>query len=254
MTFREFLQMVQKMLLVAGAVMAVVLISGGLAMPAYAHQRQLFTIGNKDYLIVIGSLNEPVFVDDKTGVDFRVLNADPSDPMNSSAKGAIPVEGLEKTLKVELSAGGKTKEMPLEPVFRDPGHYSAAFYPTVQTTYGYRIFGTINNTPVNLSFACTPAGEAGAQANNSTTQISPGVTSKGLAGGFGCPQARTDVGFPEPYTSNVQASASLAKVQGDIASIKPASAPSNNSGMTWAAIGLGVAGIAVGAVAMVRRK
>src|SRR5919109_846255 len=29
---------------------------------AFAHQRQLFTIGDKDYLFVVGSINEPVFV------------------------------------------------------------------------------------------------------------------------------------------------------------------------------------------------
>jgi len=37
---------------------------------AFAHQRALFNIGEKDYLFVIGSQNEPVFVDDKSGVDF----------------------------------------------------------------------------------------------------------------------------------------------------------------------------------------
>ena len=42
---------------------------------AYAHQRQLFTIGNDDYLFVVGSLNEPIFVDDKTGVDLAVVHA-----------------------------------------------------------------------------------------------------------------------------------------------------------------------------------
>jgi hypothetical protein len=248
--------MVQKTLFFAGIAVAAIFVAGSLAMPAYAHQRQLYTIGGKDFLMVIGSLNEPVFVDDKTGVDFRVLNADPSDPMNSSAKGATPVEGLEKTLKAELSAGGKTKELPLEPVFRDPGHYSAAFYPTVQTTYGYRIFGTINNTPVNLSFTCTAAGEAGAQASNATEQISQGVVRKGITGGYGCPEARTDVGFPEQYTSNAQTSTSLAQIQNDVSSIKAtvSSRPSGDGSMVWTGVGLGIAGIAIGAVAMVRRK
>ena len=55
---------------------------------AFAHQRQLYTIGNQDYLIVIGSLNEPIFVDDKSGVDLRVMTADPNNPMNSSAEGS----------------------------------------------------------------------------------------------------------------------------------------------------------------------
>jgi hypothetical protein len=45
---------------------------------AFAHERQLYTIGGQDYLIVIGSLNEPIIVDDKSGVDLRVLTADPN--------------------------------------------------------------------------------------------------------------------------------------------------------------------------------
>ena len=44
---------------------------------AFAHQRQLYTIGNQDYLIVIGSLNEPIFVDDKSGVELRVIDSRP---------------------------------------------------------------------------------------------------------------------------------------------------------------------------------
>jgi hypothetical protein len=30
---------------------------------AFAHQRQLFTIGDKDYLFVVGSIGEPLYVD-----------------------------------------------------------------------------------------------------------------------------------------------------------------------------------------------
>jgi hypothetical protein len=38
--------------------------------------------------------------------------------------------------------------------------------------------------------------------DNSTVQISEGVTRKGMVGGFGCPLQRTDAGFPEPFMSN----------------------------------------------------
>ena len=40
-------------------------------------------------------------------------------------------------------------------------------------------------------------------ADNSTVKISEGVERKGLAGGFGCPEPKTQVAFPEPYESNV---------------------------------------------------
>lgn len=190
---------------------------------AFAHQRQLYTIGGQDYLIVIGSLNEPIFVDDKSGVDLRVLRADPNNPMNSSAEGAAPVEGLEETLQVELGAGNVTRVLQLEPAFGEPGAYEAPFYPTVATTLTYRLFGTINNTPVDLTFTCTPTGEAGAAAaDNSTVQISEGVVRKGIEGGYGCPAPLTDAGFPEPLVSNNEIVTSLEQLRSEIQSMNPA--------------------------------
>jgi hypothetical protein len=182
---------------------------------AFAHQRQLYTIGDQDYLIVIGSLNEPIFVDDKSGVDLRVLRADPNNPMNSSAEGAAPVEGLEETVQVELAAGNNTRTLQIEPAFGEPGAYEAPFYPTVATTLTYRVFGTINDTPVDLTFTCTPTGEAGAAADNSTVQISEGVVRKGIEGGYGCPTPLTDAGFPEPLMSNNEIVTTLDELRGE---------------------------------------
>jgi hypothetical protein len=185
---------------------------------AFAHERQLYTIGGQDYLIVIGSLNEPIFVDDKSGVELRVLTADPNNPMNSTAEGAVPVEGLEETVQVELGAGNVTKVIQLEPAFGEPGAYEAPFYPTVATTLTYRLFGTINNTPVDLTFTCTPTGEAGATADNSTVQVSEGVVRKGIEGGYGCPAPVTDAGFPEPLMSNNEIVTTLDQLQSQIGS------------------------------------
>jgi hypothetical protein len=196
---------------------------------AFAHERQLYTIGDQDYLIVIGSLNEPIFVDDKSGVDLRVLRADPNNPMNSSAEGAAPVEGLEETVQVELAAGNNTRVLQLEPAFGEPGAYEAPFYPTVATTISYRLFGTINNTPVDLTFTCTPTGEAGAAADNSTVQVSEGVVRKGIEGGFGCPAPVTDAGFPEPLMSNFEITTMLEQLRSEIQSMNPAMGSTSNN-------------------------
>ena len=83
---------------------------------AFAHQRQLFTIGDKDYLFVVGSLGEPLYIDQKSGVDFSAFWPDPSDPVNSRANGSKPIEGLENMLKVEVVAGDKNKTFDFEPV------------------------------------------------------------------------------------------------------------------------------------------
>jgi hypothetical protein len=172
---------------------------------AFAHQRQLFTIGDKDYLFVVGSVNEPVFVDDKSGVELFAYWPNASDPVNSQANGTRPIEGLEKMLKVEISAGDKKKELEFELAFMDPGHYEAPFFPTIETTYNYTLFGDINGTAFNATWTCSPAGgDATPISDNSTTQLSQGVTRKSIMGSFGCPLPRTDAGFPEPYLSNVE--------------------------------------------------
>ncbi len=213
--------------LTAALALAVMISFVSVTPQAFAHERQLYTIGGQDYLIVIGSLNEPIFVDDKSGVDLRVLRADPNNPMNSSAEGAAPVEGLEETVQVELAAGNVTRVLQLEPTFGEPGAYEAPFYPTVATTITYRLFGTINNTPVDLTFTCTPTGEAGAAADNSTVQISEGVVRKGIEGGYGCPAPLTDAGFPEPFVSNNEIVNTLEQLQGEIPST---SAPMGSTG------------------------
>jgi hypothetical protein len=138
--------------------------------------------------------------------------------MNSTAECAVPVEGLEETVQVELGAGNVTKVLQLEPAFGEPGAYEAPFYPTVATTLTYRLFGTINNTPVDLTFTCTPTGEAGATADNSTVQVSEGVVRKGIEGGYGCPAPVTDAGFPEPLMSNNEIVTTLDQLQSQIGS------------------------------------
>ncbi len=167
----------------------------------YAHQRQLFTIGNTDYLFVVGSLNEPIFVDDKTGVDFAAYSPDPNDPVDSKANGTKPIEGLENILKVELAAGDKKKVLNFEPAYQNPGHYEAVFFPTIETTYNYTLFGNINDTNFRATWTCSPA-EGEPLSDNSTVQISDDVIRKAMLGSFGCPQPRTDLGFPEPYLTN----------------------------------------------------
>jgi hypothetical protein len=168
---------------------------------ASAHERQLINIGGTDYLFTVGSLNEPIIVDDKTGVDLRVKIADPKDPTNASASGAKPVTDLDQTLKVEVIAGDKKKTIDLSPAYNDPGAYKNAFFPTVQTTFSYRFFGTINNNAVDITFTCNPAGHIASPEDKSEVKLGEGVTRKYKTGQFGCPEAKDDLGFPEASMS-----------------------------------------------------
>lgn len=181
---------------------------------AFAHQRQLFTIGDKDYLFVVGSIGEPLYVDQKSGVEMSAYWPDPSDPVNSQANGTKPIEGLERMLKVDVSAGNKNKTLDFEPAFGEPGLYEAAFYPTVETTYNYTVFGNINGTDFNATWTCSPAGgESEPTSDNSTVEISPNVTRKSIMGGFGCPRPVSDAGFPEPMMSNQEIVQKLAELE-----------------------------------------
>ena len=186
---------------VAGISMVLILASIGLH-SASGHERRLYTIGDQDYLFVVGSMNEPAFVDDKSGVEVFAWLPDPADPMNSQANGTKPIEGL--TFKTDVSAGGKNLTLDLEPAFRDPGHYEAVFYPTVPTTYSYTVYGDINGTEFRDTFTCSPAGESEPAQDNSTVTVSEGVTRTGQSGGFGCFESRADVSFPEQYVSNYE--------------------------------------------------
>src|SRR5579872_6392467 len=124
----------------------------GTAGPVSAHERDTFKIGDKYYVLTVGSLNEPFVVDNISGVDLRAAQLAGA-PSGSTGKGT-PVTGLERTLKVELSAGAKKQTLSFDPSDEAPGAYAANFIPTVQTTYTYRIFGTVNGAPVDLTFAC----------------------------------------------------------------------------------------------------
>jgi hypothetical protein len=181
---------------------------------ASAHESRLYSIGNQDYWITVGSIGEPVYVDDKSGAEAFISKADPTNPLDSNANGTKMVEGLEKTLKFEISAGDKKKVFEIEPAFNESGHYEAVFYPTVETTYNYRLFGTINNVTLSLDFQCQTAEGEGKQ-DNSTKQISDGVTQKAQRGGFGCITSRTDVAFPEPYISNNELVDMINKTKGN---------------------------------------
>lgn len=169
---------------------------------ASAHQREQFVINGETHEFVIGSLNEPIVVDDKTGVILSVREigeAEGAEEDHHSATGGVT--GLEETLKVEMIAGDTKKVTDLSPVRDTPGSYQNAFYPTVATTLSYRIFGTIDETPFDYTFTCNPAGHAAAPEDKSEVKVSEGVTRVLKTGSFSCPLAKEELGFPEQSTT-----------------------------------------------------
>ena len=195
------------------ASVAIVLMTSPLA--AFAHEHRTFTINEKQFNITIGSINEPVYIDDKSGVEVVVeeLAETPHDGEeheegDAHAEGT-PVEGLEKLLKVEVIAGEKKKTFDLAPRFGVKGAYQAVFFPTVETTYSYRLVGRINNAAIDITFTCNPAGHPVTTDDTTAVEISDKVTQTIKSGAFGCPRAKADAGFPEQAGSMYQLKQSM---------------------------------------------
>lgn len=180
-----------------------------------AHERQAFEIGGEQYLFIVGSLGEPLVVDDKSGTDLRVYKADPNDVGNSSADGAEPVEGLEDSLKVIMSADGESREMDLSTVYGQVGAYKTLFFPTKSTQLTYTIVGELNGVEIELPFTCQFGDHvmsAGHNHGQETEVVSEDVSRIFQSGSFTCPQEKAPLGFPLE-------SASVAETQGLLTSL-----------------------------------
>jgi hypothetical protein len=108
--------------------------------PVLAHERR--EVGA--YQLVVGFLTEPAFEGLKNGVDLRVLARETQQP----------VEGLERTLQVELTyvPSGAATVLRLRTIYREPGRYTADLIPTAPGHYRFRFFGTLAETPINETF------------------------------------------------------------------------------------------------------
>ncbi len=112
---------------------------------AAAHERRM--VG--PYQFVVGWLNEPAYVGLMNSLDLRI-----SDTRVTPAKA---VEGLEKTLTVDLQTGGLAP-LPLAVTarFGTPGAYNGYAMPTATGTYLFTIKGKIDTLDVNEKFESGP--------------------------------------------------------------------------------------------------
>lgn len=108
---------------------------------ADAHERR--QVG--PYTLVVGFQGEPAYVEEPNGGSVTVSRAD-----------GQPVEGLEKTLKVEVTTGGENRIFELKRVFNRPGAYVAEFIPTKTGSFAFRFFGKIEDLDINERFESGP--------------------------------------------------------------------------------------------------
>ena len=114
------------------------------AQPAAAHERR--TVG--PYQLVVGFVAEPAFLGVQNGVSLAVTDT----------RSSKPVEGLEKTLSVEIFAGGLSTPLalPLQTRFGLPGSYAAYFIPTKEGAYRFHLKGKVDATDLNEQFESGP--------------------------------------------------------------------------------------------------
>ena len=112
---------------------------------AAAHERR--TVG--PYQFVVGWLNEPAYVGLMNSLDLRVTDTRVTPARN--------VEGLEKTLTVDLRTGGLAP-LPLTVTarFGAPGAYNGYVMPTVTGAYVFHIKGKVESLDVDEVFESGP--------------------------------------------------------------------------------------------------
>jgi len=103
---------------------------------ALAHES--VTVG--DYEIVYGWVNEPPVAGQLNGVEIFVTNTTNNEPAEEDAI---------QSLTVNLTYGGESKTLTLEPGFEEPGAFRATVLPTIPGLYSIRFGGTLGETAVD---------------------------------------------------------------------------------------------------------
>lgn len=98
------------------------------------------------YELVIGFREEPAVQSEVNGLDLRV----------SVKASGDPVVGLEESLKAEISYGATTQPLELRARWGQEGAYTADILPTESGDYTFRIFGTIEGEPVDVTMTSSP--------------------------------------------------------------------------------------------------
>jgi len=118
----------------------------GLIIEAYAHT--VDSVG--EYRLEIGWMNEPVVSGETNGIELYVSPLVSNIPLEDQ-EFHDGINGLEKTLKIELVFQGKKIILPLDSDHNIPGKYYAFVNPTVSGYYQVNLLGNIKDTKVSIS-------------------------------------------------------------------------------------------------------
>jgi len=143
---------------------------------ALGHERR--AVG--PYTFVVGWINEPSYVNLLNSLDLTV----------TETNGGKAVEGLDKTLKADLTFGGSSQAQPLTLAARFglPGKYSGYVLPTKVGDYTFHITGTVGTMTIDEKFESGP-------------------------GRFGSIESTDPLQYPQKLVSNTDLAARLDQLQ-----------------------------------------
>ena len=188
-----------------------------------------------EYRVEIGWMNEPVVSGETNAIEFYVSPMDPcpeiTDPIKCAESQEFQngVEGLKKTVKMQLIYKDESITLPLSPDHNIPGKYYAFVNPTVSGFYQANMLGSIEDTPISLSMHPPKVEE------------------------------RAYIEFPEPSDITVQqmidGHTALIEDIGDLKdSVSDLEETKQQMDMGYAGIGIGLIGIAIAVVALAKSK
>jgi len=98
------------------------------------------------YALEVGLINEPVYVGDRSGLEFFVH------------KGDVGVTGLEQTVKAQVIYQDQTRDLPITAREGEDGAYESVFIPTAAGPYTFHLTGAIEGQAIDESFTSSPDG------------------------------------------------------------------------------------------------
>lgn len=165
-------------------------------------------VGDGNYSMVVGFLNEPTYAGLENGLYLNVVQIGGANE---------PVEDLQSTLQAEVVFGGSTMPLTLAPLPDAPGEYVGGFIPTRSGDYTFRITGTIGEQAIEEEFRSSP---------DTFDSVQPAAAAQ----------------FPEPVPTGEALAAALSDAEDDASSARTLAFVGIGIGV----FGLLLAGVALG--------
>lgn len=126
---------------------AIVALGVVLSLSATATAHEVRPVGNGNYSMTVGFLNEPTYLGLENGLFVNIVQIGGANE---------PVEDLQESLQAEVLFGASSMPLNLAPLEGSPGSYVGRFIPTRTGDYTFRISGTIGDQTVDEEFRSSP--------------------------------------------------------------------------------------------------